>query len=544
MKDKIIRMLSNASALPVLFIGSGLTRRYLGLPNWEGLLKMYCFKYPYEYYYDKANREYPDSLEKIYPRIADYIEADFNNIYFTDNKYTESRKSHREDINAKISPFKFCIADFFKEKSEDIESKYFNEIKLLKKIGNKNISCVITTNYDLFLENIFGKDSFKTYIGQDELLFSTIYEIAEIYKIHGCCSKPNSIVINSHDYDLFIRKKEYLSAKILTLFLERPIIFLGYSVNDANIRRILYSISKCLENNQLEQLKERLIFIEWAESKNEEGFSEKQFDFNNGKIISMENIKLFDYSILYSAILDNTVKYDVKALRRIKSQLYELVKTNKPTERLYVATDIENNNGNIDFVVGIGVYGKFGKVGYRGIKAEEIYLYAIGESNLQYDDNMILKEAIPALNNGRTIWPIRQFVSRCNSIDCINEKVKKTLEKSTIDLLSQKKRKAIKENKFVKYINIPCIVEYYKQYGLNKTITDIFKSDFKKINPEELLQFIKLAIKDEPTLLKGKKHSSRSNFKKCITLWDMLVYSKVAENKVNELSNITNKNDK
>ena len=536
MKDKISRMLSNASALPVLFIGSGLTRRYLGLPNWEGLLKMYCFKYPYEYYYDKANREYPDSLEKIYPRIADYIEADFNNIYFTDNKYTESRKSHREDINAKISPFKFCIADFFKEKSEDIESKYFNEIKLLKKIGNKNISCVITTNYDLFLENIFGKDSFKTYIGQDELLFSTIYEIAEIYKIHGCCSKPNSIVINSHDYDLFIRKKEYLSAKILTLFLERPIIFLGYSVNDANIRRILYSISKCLENNQLEQLKERLIFIEWAESKNEEGFSEKQFDFNNGKIISMENIRLFDYSVLYSAILDNTVKYDVKALRRIKSQLYELVKTNKPTERLYIATDIENTDGDIDFVVGVGVYGKFGKVGYRGIKAEEIYLYAIGESDLQYDDNMILKEAIPALNNGRTIWPIRQFVSRCKSIDCLNEKVEKSLEKSTLDLLSREKRKAIIEGKFIEYINMPCILEHYKQYGLNKTISDIFKINFEKINTEDLLQFIKLAIKDEPTLLKGEKHSLRSNFKKCITLWDMLVYSGLADNKIKELN--------
>ncbi|MDM8142995.1 hypothetical protein, partial [Megamonas hypermegale] len=212
------------------------------------------------------------------------------------------------------------------------------------------------------------------------------------------------------------------------------------------------------------------------------------------------------------------------------------VKTNKPTERLYIATDIENTDGDIDFVVGVGVYGKFGKVGYRGIKAEEIYLYAIGESDLQYDDNMILKEAIPALNNGRTIWPIRQFVSRCKSIDCLNEKVEKSLEKSTLDLLSREKRKAIIEGKFIEYINMPCILEHYKQYGLNKTISDIFKINFEKINTEDLLQFIKLAIKDEPTLLKGEKHSLRSNFKKCITLWDMLVYSGLADNKIKELN--------
>jgi len=123
-------------------------------------------------------------------------------------------------------------------------------------------------------------------------------------------------------------------SRILTLFLERPIIFLGYSVSDPNIRRILRSISECLENSQLEQLKKRLIFIEWTEDPKAGGISERQFDFDNGKTIIMENIKLSDYSILYSAILDNTVKYDVKALRRIKSQLYELVKTNKPTEKL------------------------------------------------------------------------------------------------------------------------------------------------------------------------------------------------------------------
>ena len=189
-----------------------------------------------------------------------------------------------------------------------------------------------------------------------------------------------------------------------------------------------------------------------------EGISERQFDFDNGKTIIMENIKLFDYSLLYSAILDNTVKYDVKALRRIKSQLYELVKTNKPTEKLYVATNIDDDSQDVDFVVGVGVYGKFGKVGYRGIKAEELYLYAIDQSDLQYDDDMILKEAIPYLYNGRTIWPVRQFVRLCQSSDCINDKVKFSLDKTSKDLLSIAQKESIKKRGYTHY-TVPITVD-------------------------------------------------------------------------------------
>lgn len=537
MKDKIIQMLSNAPALPVLFIGSGLTRRYLDLPNWEGLLRQYCIKSSYEYYYNKAERECREHSDMIYPKIADYIEADFNDAYFTEDKYSDSREIHADDISKKISPFKFCMADYFNEKSNDTQECYSDEIELFRKIGTKNVSCIITTNYDLFLENSFGKDHFKPYIGQNELLFSTIYEVAEIYKIHGCCSNPDSIVINSHDYDLFVKKSAYLSSKILTLFLERPIIFLGYSVSDANIRRILRSISECLENNQLEQLKKRLIFIEWSENPKDVGISERRFDFDNGKTIIMENIRLFDYSVLYSAILSNTVKYDVKALRRIKSQLYELVKTNKPTEKLYVATNIEDKNQDIDFVVGVGVYGKFGKVGYRGITADELYLYAIGKSDLQYDDDMILKEAIPKLHNGRTILPIRQFVSNCQSINCLNDKVRFSLNKSKKDLLSLAQKDTVKKRG---YKELPCIIDYYRRYGLSKTISSIFISDFNQIDTEDLLEFIVKALEDEPTLLSitGKAHPCKSNFKKCITLWDILVYSTSAKRKIREMEGV------
>lgn len=534
MKDEIAKILSATSALPVLFVGSGLTRRYLDTPNWEGLLRKYCIK-PFEYYYDKAIRNCRDCQDMLYPKLADYIEEDFNNAWYTKDDFAQSRIDHVDDLKNKISPFKFCIADFFRNSSGNIQENYLTEIAKLKEIGNKNISCIITTNYDLFLENNFGVDHFQAYIGQNELLFSTIFEVAEIYKIHGCCTRPESIVINSYDYNQYIMKNAYLSSKILTLFLERPIVFLGYSISDPNIRRILQSISDCLENYQLALLKERLIFIEWNADPNlKDCISEKQFDFNNGKTITMNNILLTQYSELYDAILENTVKYDVKALRRIKSQLYELVKTNRPTEKLYVATSIEDSDNDVDFVVGVGVYNKFGRVGYRGLKAEELYLYSIGRSELEYDDEMLLKEAIPALHNGRSTLPVCKLISKCQSIECINEKVKFSMKKNLSEILSLGEKSQLKRNGYYK---MESILNYYNTYGLSKTLAKIPLIRPENINVDELFAFLNKALDDTPELMTvdGRGHQLRSQFKKCISIWDWLKYSVAAKHQLQKI---------
>ena len=322
MKRKIAELLAKTNALPVLFVGSGLTRRYLGLPDWEGLLKLYCEEKRFEYYNDKAMRACRANPDLRLPTAADFIEEDYNETWYNSDKYATSREQHKVEMEAKISPLKICMAEYFLQESTKIKEDYAEEIEKLKKIGDKNISCIITTNYDCFLENCFGEDRFKKYIGQDDLLFSTTYEVGELYKIHGCCTKPESIVINADDYNKMSQKSAYLSAKILTMFLERPIIFLGYGINDSDIKTILESISACLENEQLEKLKERLIFIEWNNKPEKlDCISERKINSNNGKTISMNNILLTNYSELYEAILENKARYDIKILRKIKRQL-------------------------------------------------------------------------------------------------------------------------------------------------------------------------------------------------------------------------------
>ena len=539
MKDKIAKLLAQTNALPVLFIGSGLTRRYLNLPDWKGLLRQYCVSgRPFEYYNDKAGRECNGAPDMRLPMAADFIEADFNEKWYIDDSYAESRQQHKAEMEAEISPLKICMAEYFSKATGTIQHQYDSEIEQLKKICNKNVSCIITTNYDCFLEECLGRDNFKVFIGQDDLLFSTTYEIGELYKIHGCCTKPESIVINSADYGKMQQKSTYLSSKILTMFLERPIIFLGYGINDADIKQILESISVCLENDQLDKLKERLIFVEWNNNPDKtDEISERKLDSNNGKTLSMKNVLLTDYSELYAAVLQNKAKYDVKVLRRVKSQLYELVKENKPTDKLYLATNIDDDSAKVEFVVGVGVYGQFGNVGYSSIKSQEIFLYALGKSEAIYNVDLLLKETIPALHNGgKANFPVCQFLSKCTSVDCFNDRVA-LLKKEKFSEFNTATDKEYIENHG--YYSIASILAYYEENGLEQTVAKIPKMSPSAIDVDELYRFLLKVLEDHPGLLDSAlgtyKTMARSGYRKCISIWDWLKYNDDATKRLEEL---------
>ena len=381
--------ISKFSTSPFLFIGSGFSRRYLGLPTWELLLIGICkdlkLKKPYNFY--KSNAE-----SKL-PKVASFIGEEFNEIWWSSEDFEESRRQFESLAETKFSPLKFEIAKKISSINELITNDTIDkELKLLKKI---NIDGVITTNWDQLIERTFP--DFNKFIGQEELIFSELYSIGEIYKIHGCSSKPNSLVITEEDYQNYENRNVYLAAKLLTLFIENPIIFIGYSLDDKNIQSILKSIIKCLTKEKIEKLKDRLIFCQWSPEPIEPTIIDSTILISD-TVIPIKLIILHDFIEVFTVLANNKRKLPIKILRQMKGMVYDFVKSNTSKSKIYVTDNLEDLEKlhNAEFVYGVGLKDKFAEVGIKGIDLKDVLADSINSRD--WDPIKISQLCLPNLN--------------------------------------------------------------------------------------------------------------------------------------------------
>lgn len=170
--EKLKAIFKNFDTAPVLFIGAGLSRRYLGLGNWETLLReMAKLVKDNELAFESYSRKAKNEGFKVgeYQKIAELIEHDISDLWFEDPKFKDSREKYIDFAVQGVSPLKIEIAKYIKDNSNDLKVEYDKEIELFKKLGKKSIAAVITTNYDTFIED--NLKNYTRYIGQEELIF-------------------------------------------------------------------------------------------------------------------------------------------------------------------------------------------------------------------------------------------------------------------------------------------------------------------------------------------------------------------------------------
>ena len=496
----------------------------MNLPNWEELLRHFA---------SKVHPDNPLALEiftnksnaKGWPEVSSLIEAEFNQLWLTSPEYSTQRKIYQDSVRAGVSPFKLELSALFSaaEKSTDVPH-LLDELSCLTIVAKRSVAGVITTNYDLLLEEVFK--GYTTFIGQEQLLFGETQGISEIYKIHGCCTQPESIIINAKDYQQFERQNAYLAAKLLTVFVEHPIIFIGYSLSDPNIQSILEAIICCLSDKNLRILKQRMIFVEYTDAVGEAPeITEHSVNFEGGtRSITMTKITLNDFLPLYSELVAQKYHYNPKLLRQLKRDIYKLVATNEPVERFQI-TDIEDDEGleNVGVLAGVGVHGDTpsSERGHHIPDPSDLFCDVVF-NNKKFDLRSLVEGALVKLQSSHShSLPIHKYVSAYRK-EFHSEPPAKLLadcKYSVDELLSKSLQKQRSENP------ISSMADLTQQAPTKEKWIELFP---RVQNPSEHLAqletFLNEYITSNPEVFRDGKPGDKTNLKRLIRIYDWLKY--------------------
>ncbi|EGR0306808.1 SIR2 family protein [Vibrio sp. Vb2110] len=510
-KERLIDIFNSKAAGPFLFLGSGFSRRYLGLEDWKGLLNRFCVAgKPFEYYLASADGNYP--------KIASLLAKDFNEYWWTAPQYSASVERYKSKIVDQTSALRIEIANYLSTLNQDRakESGYQQEVELL---ANLNVDGVITTNWDMFIEQLFPE--YTTYVGQEELLFSNPQEIGEIYKIHGCSTNANSLVLTDSDYVDFNEKNTYLAAKLITLFVEHPIVFIGYSISDENISSLLKAISNCIGKDNIEKLRQNLIFVQRLNANEEPNISDTYLSID-GIQIPLILVKTNDFSPVYEAIDATKRKIPARVLRYCKEQLYELVQSSEPEKKICVVDidEIESKD-DVEFLVGVGVASTEpvgpSSLGYEQLCAANLYRDIL-HGDCEYDSEQVLKHVAPRGLKSSPNIPVFKYLNQLGittqadyeaSGYALGKAISRDFKKLGVASYKKSFFRNYRHSSLQDIID-KCTVENASAY------IPYLSSD--KIDLDLLHQF----LLDNEEKLDYKVSSYASNFKKLVCLYDRL----------------------
>nr|WP_246812674.1 SIR2 family protein [Ensifer sp. ENS01] len=330
---------------PILFVGSGISRRYFGAPNWHELLKVLFQKIPggsdtYEYLRQKHDDD-PIAIGSVLSDMvfelawkqarAEFPEEFFSTKVGKDSFLKHLACKHIEAITPKVTE----IADTHLQKE-------------LEALADIKPHAIITTNYDLFLEQVF--DGYEPITGQTILRYNT-NSFGEIFHIHGDISNPTSIVLTQRDYAEWSEKKKYVSAKLLTYFAEHPVFIFGYGLGDPNVKAILRDIGELVadENGLIPNVYQ----VVWHPSLSDKHPPDQAVFAVDGREFRIRAIHTSDFEWIFKALKSQSALSSInpKLVRALAARTMKLIRHDIPSGSVQVDYDVlERVAGEKDYL--------------------------------------------------------------------------------------------------------------------------------------------------------------------------------------------------
>lgn len=520
----ILEKLVQQNRLPVLFIGSGISKRYLkDYPSWPELLELSFKKFSndeFEYngLINQLKRKGLSDFD-VNAELGSYIESQFNDAFFR-RKFKIGTSKNPAWIKRGTSPYKMFLALLFKKMQLLTSPSLKKELDEFKQLRNK-ISAVITTNYDLFLEQVVFPDDFTVFTRQNQLFSAESYNCAEIYKIHGSATDADSIIITKKDYEDFVSSRKLIIAKMLTLFADSPIIFMGYSFTDEDVQGVISDFLDCLTPNELKHIDQHFIFI--SHKANEQKFIEckRSITTKKGHVIPFTEIMTDNYYKVFNTLNSLVPGISPKRIRETKRVIKSIVDstvTNKDAESVVIGID---NLDNIDLsnkplAIAIGYKENIlSHYGYMQL-SDELIIEDILYNNKNLNADAMCSQYFSSLSITRII-PVYKYSTHCSVNIPANSKLQKYINahNSVDKIISNKVKKTYAKQPQFNNINdlITAIANepsLNKKYGMLMVNMENFDISLTKEICKQLFN------EDRTTSTKS------SIFKRCIMYIDLL----------------------
>ena len=478
----ILDELVKKNEFPIIFIGSGISKRYLkNYPSWLELLEKIwketekCEGVESKDFYSELNSiseglklENEDNKDfYVNIKVASFIEKRVKDLFIKEKLKIDDLNQEKVFKN-KINPFKKYLANIFSD-SKLINPKS-EELKEFKNMLKKT-RVILTTNYDTFIEDNFDNNEInplKKYIGQKGL-FQGGSGYCELYKIHGSIEEPNSIVITEEDYKEYDKNSILITSKIVSSLLNSPRIFIGYSLTDLNIKNIIKNFSNSLDEKEKSLLSKRIIIINWK--KDEEDIIEEIIT-DSSLNCTYTVIKTDNYLEVFKKIGEINQGATPAEISKFEHIIKELIiqkgkkgELDKTIVNLISNEDLKNikNIGNSNLAVAIG----------------KSAILVKSPSVLDY-----LEEYFKEENNGEIEIQLRFLAQQSNSIafPALRYLTENNIDNS--NLLDNEKFKLKKRIKKLEDYNIEST--FYKKELSCNTISDVKKYAKSKKNEKKM----------------------------------------------------------
>ena len=249
----------------VVFVGAGVSANS-NIPTWGILVKEFAKEL--NYFEDNTN----DESKGIIKREANLTQDEFLKIpqYYYDSDESHDHKNYKEIIQRTLS--------------SDSPSNAINDI-IFKLLPHH----IITTNYDKLLEKS-NDPNVRLYsvISEDKHLLAQNNN-RYIIKMHGDIDSLDNIVLKESDYIEYSQTHILIETYIKSLLVDHTFLFIGYSLNDYNLKLIMGWINYLAKKHEANHNRPNnyIIQIQDGEIK---AYEKLYFEMSNIYILDSKNL--------------------------------------------------------------------------------------------------------------------------------------------------------------------------------------------------------------------------------------------------------------